>query len=289
MINKRVLVTGANGQLGLTIKELFFKNNENIEFVFVEKVELDISNLDRVKAFFKENDFNYCINCAAYTNVEQAEESSSLAFNINAESVKNLAITCYKTNTILIHISTDYVFNGKKDTPYKETDVTDPLNEYGKSKLQGEKFIIDNSENYFIIRTSWLYSKHGKNFFKTIVNKIKENTSLKITTAETGTPTSCIDLADFIYSLIVLENKCFGLYHFSNQGESTWYGFALEIAGYFKNYDISKISPVDFFKTKAIRPKYSVLSKEKVKAISKKKIKDWRESLKDVMRSMSDK
>ena len=152
----KVLVTGANGQLGQTIKTLYNENDEGVQFVFTNKNELDITNLEETSDFFSKTKYDYCINCAAYTNVEQAEESIELAFKINAEAVKNLAILCKKHKTILIHISTDYVFDGKKKTPYTETDSTNPINQYGKSKLKGEQDISNTLEEYFIIRTSWL-------------------------------------------------------------------------------------------------------------------------------------
>ncbi|WP_452599558.1 dTDP-4-dehydrorhamnose reductase [Pontimicrobium sp. MEBiC01747] len=283
MNNKKVLVTGANGQLGQTIKELFFENDKNIEFVFVKKADLDISNVEKLKAFFKETNFDYCINCAAYTNVEQAEDSQELAFKINAEAVKNIATICNKNNIILIHISTDYVFDGEKKTPYLETDMANPLNEYGRSKYAGEQYIKEITVKYFIIRTSWLYSKYRKNFFKTIVNKINENQSLKITTAETGTPTSCIDLAEFIYTLILSRSRNFGVYHYSNEGEATWYDFAIEIASHYNHYNISKITPVDSFKTKAKRPRYSVLSKSKANNLVAKTAPNWEYSIERVI------
>lgn len=282
-MNVRVLVTGANGQLGQTIKDLFLENKDDVEFVFAEKKILDISDIGAIEEFFKEKKINYCINCAAYTNVEQAEDSSALAFKINAEAARNLAIVCNQNNVILIHVSTDYVFNGENNRPYTETDIAKPLNEYGKSKLLGEQYILDNTKDYFIIRTSWLYSKYGNNFLKTIVNKIKENTPLKITTAEVGTPTSCIDLAGFIYFLILSKSNAFGIYHYSNEGKATWYDFAIEIASHFKSYNIANITPVDSFKTKAERPKYSVLSKTKVKKLTGRTIQDWKDSVEAIL------
>lgn len=284
MMNLKVLVTGANGQLGQTIRELFSENDDDIEFVFVEKKILDITDGDAVEAFFKDNDFSHCINCAAYTNVEQAEESSGLAFEINAEAAKKLATTCDFNNVILVHISTDYVFDGEAEEPYVETHVTNPLNEYGKSKLLGEHHISQIVQNHFIIRTSWLYSKYGKNFFKTIVAKINENAPLKITTAEVGTPTSCIDLSRFLYSLILSNNDKYGVYHYSNEGKATWYDFATEIATHFKDYDMLNISPVDFFKTKAKRPEYSVLSKSKVKNLFGEAIPNWKNSIEAILK-----
>ena len=281
-----VLVTGAKGQLAQTIKELYFKNEDNIVFHFVDKATLDITDFKSVSLFFSEHKLNYCINCAAYTNVEEAEDSVELAFKINAEAVKHLATVCDEEKVTLIHISTDYVFDGEKDTPYTETDATNPINEYGKSKLKGEQCISEILKEHFIIRTSWLYSAYGKNFVKTIIKKIRENADLKITVAEIGTPTSCVDLAHVIYNTMILENVPYGLYHYSNEGKATWYDFAKEIALYFKDYNSDKISKVSFFETKAKRPKYSILSKNKILDATNGKNKDWKKALEVVIKRL---
>ncbi|MEZ4801569.1 MAG: dTDP-4-dehydrorhamnose reductase [Gelidibacter sp.] len=265
----RVLVTGANGQLGKTMRDLFQNDQGGIEFVFVDKEEFDIAKKKDFNSYFDNYSFDYCINCAAYTNVEQAEEFTYEAFRINSEAVGYLAQRCQKSNTILIHISTDYVFDGKKETPYLEDDFTNPINEYGRSKLAGEKKIQETLTNYFIIRTSWLYSKYPKNFVTTIVSKIRETTNLTITTSQKGTPTSCVELSKFIYWLILNENTDFGVYHFSAKGEATWYDFAIKIADQFTEVDKNKIIPVTTFSSKANRPKYSVMDNSKVQKIYK--------------------
>ncbi|WP_055436214.1 dTDP-4-dehydrorhamnose reductase [Lacinutrix algicola] len=283
----KILVTGADGQLAKTIKELYVKNSDNLQFDFVNKKELDITNFKEVSTFFSKNEFDYCINCAAYTNVEQAEESTELAFKINAEAVKHLATVCNEKNIILFHISTDYVFDGKKNTPYSETDITNPINQYGKSKLKGEQYIKEILKEHYIIRTSWLYSSFGKNFVKTIANKVKENADLKVTTSETGTPTSCIDLAKVIYELITVKKVPYGTYHFSNEGEGSWFDFAKQIAIQFKEYNLNQLQSVDFFKTKALRPKYSVLSKNKIKLHLKEPIKKWEKSVVEILSGKS--
>ena len=228
MIN--VLVTGANGQLAKTIRELYSKNSDSIKFSFLSKSQLDISNLNEIESVFKKTNFDYCINCAAYTNVENAEDNPEISFKINAESVKNLALACKENNTTLIHISTDYVFDGTSKNTYLEEDKTNPINEYGRSKLLGEHYISDTLNNFFIIRTSWLYSKFGKNFARTILKKVQENTDLKITTSQIGTPSSCNDLAKFIYHLIKTREINYGIYHYSALGHCTWFDFAIKIA-----------------------------------------------------------
>lgn len=263
-MSMKVLVTGANGQLGKTLKDLYQNNTDNFEFYFVTKSELDISNQNSLKNYFKNHDFEYCINCAAYTNVEQAEDSIEETFKINADAVGFLADCCRESDTILIHISTDYVFDGNKDEPYTESDSTNPINQYGASKLAGEKLVQNRLASYFIIRTSWLYSKYPKNFVTTIATKIQEGADLSITTSQKGTPTSCVELSKYIYWLISTVNKDFGVYHFSAKGDATWYDFALKIADHFTDYNTSKISTTTSFKSKAERPQYSVMSNAKV-------------------------
>jgi len=280
----KILVTGSEGQLGQTINELY-SNDPEYDIKFVTKVELDITDNVAIQAIFKKHKFDYCINCAAYTNVEQAEEQIDLAFSINAEGVRNLAEACRKNNVILIHISTDYVFDGKKQTPYIEEDIPNPINVYGKSKLAGEACIQEIEPKYFIIRTSWLYSKYGHNFLKSIINKIQNNELLKITTCQRGTPTSCKDISEFIFNLIKSRNSNFGIYHFSAKGETTWFGFALQICSHFKNYNCKTISPVEVFKSKATRPNYSVLDNCKALKITKDQ-KNWRESVDETALSL---
>ncbi len=260
----KVVVTGANGQLGKTLKDLFQTHGDSIEMTFVTKSELDVSDNQALVSYFEHYTFDYCINCAAYTNVDQAEESVQEAFKINAVAVKYLAECCKEHNTTLIHISTDYVFDGTKKTPYLETDTTNPINQYGESKLAGEKNIQETLNHFFIIRTSWLYSRHPKNFVTTIMSKIQEDADLTITTSQRGTPTSCIELSKFIYWLILENSQYYGIYHFSAKGEATWFEFALKIAESFPEYQQKKITSTDLFKSKATRPNYSVMDNSKV-------------------------
>lgn len=281
MITK-VLVTGANGQLGKTIQELYAANNKNTQFTFTTKLELNISIKNEVEVFFSKNNFDYCINCAAYTNVEEAETNKEAAFKINADAVKNIAKVCKKNNTTLIHISTDYVFDGEQNEPYLESDKTNPISVYGESKLLGEQNIQDILKEYFIIRTSWLYSKHGKNFLKTIVSKIQENTKLEITTSQTGTPTSCVDLAKFINHIILSKENKYGIYHFSALGKATWYDFAIQISTHFNK---SNISSVNTFNSKAKRPSYSVLNNAKTSKIYKG-INNWQDSVNNIVKDL---
>lgn len=256
----KVLVTGANGQLGQTIKELFAVNSMDIEFSFATKTELDITDKRKVAIFFKKQGFDYCINCAAYTNVEQAEKTPKIAFKINAEGVKNLALACKENHVILVHISTDYVFDGEKTTPYTVYDATNPINEYGKSKLLGEQYIQEILSEYFIVRTSWLYSKkYGKNFYRTILALAEEKKELSITTEQIGCPTNTENLSRYLLKLITSRNIDWGIKHFSDDEEMTWYDFASRILS--ENNLINKVNLVKTgnYVTFAQRPKYSVL------------------------------
>ena len=257
---KKVLVTGAGGQLGRTIHKLFNKNNDGIHFIFYAKNELDITNQDMVNKVFKSHDFDYCINCAAYTNVEQAEKSPDLAFEINADGAKNIALACARTNTTLLHISTDYVFDGEKEDAYTIDDKTNPINEYGKSKELGEQYIAQVLNNYFIIRTSWLYAKEfGNNFYRTILKKCDTEEVLTITDAQKGCPTDTVDLARYIYDLVLNDESTYGIKHFCSGEVMTWYDFAARILE--DNNLIDKINLVKGgnYRTFAKRPKNSVL------------------------------
>lgn len=259
-MNKKVLVTGANGQLGLTIKELFEVNNENIDFVLVAKSELDITKEKQLKLYFQENQFDYCINCAAYTNVEQAEKTPDIAYKVNAEGVKYLAEACKEIETVLIHISTDYVFDGEKTEPYTIKDTPNPINEYGKSKLKGEQYIQDILDKYFIVRTSWLYSKkYGNNFYRTILKKAKEGKKLYVTDSQKGCPTNTENLSNYILSLIKVESKNYGIKHFCDEKAMTWYDFAEQILNEHL-YNNIKLVKVKNYRTFARRPKNSVLT-----------------------------
>ncbi|KAA5827422.1 dTDP-4-dehydrorhamnose reductase [Algibacter amylolyticus] len=257
---KKVLVTGANGQLGLTIKELYQDNNINLEFILVSKEELDITNKEALSEFFNSNSFDYCINCAAYTNVEQAEKTPEQAYQVNSEAVKFLANVCRLNKVVLIHVSTDYVFDGEKQEPYTVLDQTNPINEYGKSKLQGEKQIQANLDAYFIVRTSWLYSKkYGKNFYQTILKLAKKEKKLTITTEQKGCPTNTENLAKYIIELIVEKTNDYGLKHFCDKQVMSWFEFAKIILEEHNFTNKIELEGITEFKTYAKRPKYSVL------------------------------
>ncbi|EIJ39489.1 dTDP-4-dehydrorhamnose reductase [Galbibacter orientalis DSM 19592] len=275
-----ILVTGANGQLGLTIQK-YKKEYENAVFIFCTSEELNITNEASIAEVFKKHQPDYCINCAAYTNVEKAEEEPGKAFLVNAEGVKKIAVACKEYQTTLIHISTDYVFDGEKGTPYTVTDKPNPINEYGKSKLKGEQCIQELLTAYFIIRTSWLYSKEfGKNFYKTIVEKAKEGQEIRVVDNQIGCPTDTENLVKYILMLIEnskkqigfqqsintppLEgtgediNTLYGIKHYCDTEILSWFDFAKKIV---KQNEIEEVEVVcdNSYITKAKRPKYSVL------------------------------
>ena len=283
----KVLVTGAEGQLAKSIQYLCRDHCESIELVFATKGLLNITNKHHIEEFFEKHKFQFCINCAAYTNVELAEIEQDLAMEVNYEAVKSLAQVCDAHNSIFIHISTDYVFDGSNTRPYKESDPVNPINHYGWSKYKGEEAIQEVMSSYFIIRTSWLYSIYPKNFVTTIVDKIKNQDNLSIVNTQYGSPTSCHELAKFIIHLIESKTTYYGIYNFTDEGHTNWYEFALEIASHLKNSDISKIRPVAEYKTRAKRPKYSVLSNSKRKQIYDQYSK-WEDNVKRVVNQLKE-
>lgn len=255
---KTILVTGANGQLGMTFRK-YEEQCPDFNFVFMDAKTMDITDFQIVKSAFEEIKPNYCINCAAYTNVEKAEVEPEKAFLSNAEAVLNLAKVCKEQHTVLLHISTDYIFDGQKRTPYTVKDIPNPINVYGASKLKGELYIQEILKEYFIIRTSWLYSKEfGKNFYRTILALAKEKGELSITNAQIGCPTDAVNLARFVLDLIISNNDNYGIHHFSDKKIMTWYDFAKVILAE-NNIQNTTLIKDNSYKTKAKRPVYSVL------------------------------
>jgi dTDP-4-dehydrorhamnose reductase len=252
----------------MSIQEIH-KDYPEMEFVFKDSKELDITNTQEVQHVFFSNAFDYCINCAAYTQVEQAERTPEIAFKVNAEGVKNLALACKEHNVILIHLSTDYVFDGMKGMPYTVKDTPNPINEYGKSKWEGEKYVQSILSDYFIVRTSWLYSDHGKNFYKTVLEKSKRGETLRITDEQTGCPTHAGNLSRFILELIITENLQFGIYHFTDGEAMTWYDFAEKIISKNNLNGTTKIVRDNNNRSFAQRPKNSILLNGKQNSIEK--------------------
>ena len=275
----KILITGAKGQLGKCIKDAA-ANYPEFDFLFASRELLNIESEKSISNIFENNRFDYCINTAAYTNVEKAESDQETAFLTNAEGVKHLARHCKKNNTTLIQISTDYVFDGKKGSPYTEEDTTSPLNIYGASKLKGEQYVQEICQAYYILRTSWLYSQYGHNFYNTVLRFAKEGKPLTLTAEQTGTPTNANDLAEAILTIIRINSKNYGIYNFSNQGEATWYDFAKEILTQTNQLTKSNLAKTDYYRTFAVRPSYSVLDTRKYKNTFNKVVFDWKKSLK---------
>ncbi|MUP45139.1 dTDP-4-dehydrorhamnose reductase [Gramella sp. BOM4] len=275
---KTILVTGAGGQLGRCFRKQGLKF-PNFKFIFCTSKELDITSKNKLRSEISRHKPDVIINAAAYTNVELAETEKEKAYLVNAEASANLAEICSEKDIQLFHFSTDYVFNGKASEPYSEKDEVDPINVYGASKLAGERKIEEKLEKHFIFRTSWLYSEFGHNFFNTILKKADEKAELNITSSQTGTPTNANDLAEFVLKVIESGSEKYGIYHFSNLGEATWYDFAKEILDYSQKIDEVVLNETGFYKTKAERPAYSVLSKEKARNTFEFEIPHWKESL----------
>ena len=260
---KTILVYGSTGQLGNEIKELQFQY-PLFKFVFFSRSELSITDQEKVKKSFAEYEPDYVINAAAYTLVDKAEEEKHLAHDINATAMATLAELCKTTNTKLIHISTDYVFDGTSKHPLKESDPVNPVNEYGRSKLSGEQLCTQNNPDVIIIRTSWLYSHTGKNFVKTMIRLMNERESINVVNDQIGSPTNAADLANTILHIISSDKWMPGIYHFSNAGTISWYEFALEIKKLINSNCIINPISSDQFPTPAKRPQFSVMNKEKI-------------------------
>lgn len=272
---KQVLVTGANGQLGKSIKRIS-PNFKPLKFVFTDVADLDITNSEEVNTFFESNALDYCINCAAYTEVDKAEEEAEKVYSINATAVKNLAEACQKTGAVLIHISTDFVFDGTKRTPYTEEDMPNPLSVYGKSKLKGEEHVQESCDRHFIVRTSWLYSEYGNNFVKKMLRLAETRKQISVVNDQIGSPTYAGDLAEFILKVISSESTAYGLYHYSNLGAISWYDFAVEIfRQHQKNVHVVPI-PTRAYPTLANRPAFSVMDLSRVKIIFGSTIPLWK-------------
>jgi len=274
----KVLLVGSEGQLGLELQKQL--QNKSLEYFSLDLPEFDITNLEMViKKFIKEKP-DLIINCAAYTDVDGCENNIETAYKVNALGAKNLAIAAEKVGTKLVHISTDYIFNGQGEEPYKEYDNTDPQTVYGQSKLLGEEYVQQFSSKFFIFRTAWLYGE-GNNFVRTMLRLADENDELNVVNDQIGSPTSTVDLARAIINL--METEHYGLYHATCEGKCSWYDFAKKIFE-IKNIDI-KVNPVnsDQFKRDAERPKYSVLDNYMLKLIDKNNFKHWEESLKDYL------
>jgi len=280
-----ILITGGNGQLGNELKKLE-SNYPNYNFIFTDIDELNITKPNDVEEIFNVNKISFVINCAAYTAVDKAEDNKDAAHLLNAEAVKIISRTAQKHNAAMVHVSTDYVFNGSNHVPYKESDITNPNSVYGYTKLNGENEFLNSGVYGIIIRTSWLYSEFGNNFVKTMLKLTSERKSLNVIFDQIGTPTYAFDLAKTILIIISehlsLTNRVEipKIFHYSNEGVCSWYDFAKEISDIAGNE--CEISPIETFEypQPANRPHYSVLNKSLIKSTFGIIIPNWKDSLK---------
>ncbi|MGX9758119.1 dTDP-4-dehydrorhamnose reductase [Clostridioides difficile] len=282
----KVLITGSNGQLGRELVNQLKSINQSIkqpkyDVLPATRDDLDISNQTNVDSFIAYNKPDVIINCAAYTKVDACEDNIETAYKINALGARNLAIASEKVNAKLVHISTDYVFNGLSKHPYREDNKTEPNSVYGNSKFMGEKFVEQFSHKYFILRTAWLYG-NGNNFVNTMIRLSSENKEINVVDDQFGSPTSTIDLAKVIIK--IMETEHYGVYHATCEGECSWYNFAKKIFE-LKNIDI-KVNPIKSkdFKCKAQRPPYSVLDNFMLRLIGLNSFRNWEESIEEYLK-----
>lgn len=274
----KIIVTGGRGQLATAIKKESEQSKNT--FIFLGREDLDITDQKAVQKLFDTLRPDFCVNCAAYTAVDKAESEPLKAQRINVDGAENLARSCSKYGATLIHISTDFVFDGTKKTPYNEQDPTNPLGVYGQTKLDGEKAIADNLKAHIILRTSWLYVEHGDNFMTTMLRLAREKRTLPVVCDQWGTPTYARDLALFIRYLIDKNTDKYGSYHFSNKGVATWFDFASAIFEYSQTKVAVTAIKSNEYPTAAQRPRYSVLDKRKVQDAFGIEIPEWKHSLK---------
>lgn len=279
----KLLVTGCNGQLGRELRKVLEATVPRIT-TYTDVAELDITDAHAVEQFIAEGDFSHIINCAAYTAVDKAESDQTLCYALNTEAVKNIASAAAKTGAKVLHISTDYVFDGKNYRPYQETDKTNPSSVYGASKRKGEMMLLSMCPDAIVIRTAWLYSPHGNNFVKTMLRLGREKKQLRVVADQIGTPTSASDLAQAIVTIVNSRRWRSGIYHFTNEGVCSWYDFTKMIhslAG-ITDCDVVPI-PTSDYPTAATRPPYSVLDKSLIKNTYNITIPFWIDSLRKVI------
>jgi dTDP-4-dehydrorhamnose reductase len=275
---QKILVTGANGQVGQELQDLS-KDYPAIEFFFYDKEQLNITDTSSVRITLEKVEPHVIINCAAYTAVDKAESEPELAFAINAEGVGNLALVASELQIKLVHISTDYVFDGTFTNPYKEDDPTSPINEYGRTKLEGEKICFATNPDSIIVRTSWVYSSYGNNFVKTMIRLMKLKPEIGVVSDQWGNPTYAADLAEALFQIILSDKWVPGIYHYSNDANISWHAFAKAIAKEIQSECNIKAITTEEYPTPAKRPRFSVLNKDKIANTYSLQIKPWQESL----------
>ncbi len=281
---KTILVTGSNGQLGWELQQIATQFPQ-YHFLFTDRTTLDITEESKIEMFFAQHKIDACINCAAYTAVDKAETDTETCFIANSVAPTLLAEACKKANALFIHISTDYVFDGTATVPYKEDDELNPQGVYGASKLDGEINVAEANEEAIIIRTSWVYSSHGVNFVKRMMQLMSERESLNIVHDQLGTPTYAADLAKVLMQILVQAEggDYAGIYHYSNEGQISWFDFAVAIKELTGSGCVLHAIATDAYPTPAKRPAYSVLDKTKIKETFHIAIPEWKRSLKNCM------
>lgn len=286
VMKKKIVVSGANGQLGMEFRELA-PSFPFLEFIFLTREELPVQDEQAVRQLFQQSQPSYFINCAAYTAVDKAESEEQLAFEVNAKAPQMLATVAAEFFTRFIHISTDYVFDGTAQRPYKEDDPTNPQSVYGFSKLEGERLTLQANPDALIIRTAWVYSEFGKNFVKTMLRLMKEKESINVVNDQVGSPTYAADLAMAILQIITSGEWVPGIYHYSNSGVISWYDFAVAIRDITGSH--CQVNPIlsSQYPTPAKRPAYSVLDTSRIRAQYGIDIPEWRTSLAFCLQEMA--
>lgn len=290
MLQPVILVTGGNGQVGQELRVLA-ASYPSFDFIFTTVENMPVQDEAAVQKMFETHRPAYCINCAAYTAVDKAESESDIAYRVNAEGPRILAVACKSYNTRFIHISTDYVFNGRSPVPYKEDAPTDPVNLYGASKLKGEHLCLTANPDVIIIRTAWVYSAFGKNFVKTMLKLMQDRPAINVVSDQVGAPTYAADLAKCMVEIIVhcqlfMANWLPGIYHYSNQGRISWYDFAVAIKELTASACTVNPIPSEQFPTPAKRPSFSLLDTQKIQSAFQCTIPFWKDSLQQCLKAL---
>lgn len=280
---KKILVVGGNGQLGNCIRKIAPDFELDYEFIFTDSQTLDVTDEGQVNSFFYDNKPDFCINASAFTAVDLAEKEIEKAFAVNAGGVAHLAQACKEHNAIFIHVSTDYVFDGETNLCYSEDDFTNPIGVYGESKLKGEELALEIHPKTIILRTSWLYSEFNKNFVKTMLHLFSQKEELGIVADQFGQPTNANDLAEAIMNIIAASEKSYGVFHFSNYPETTWFEFAGKIAELSKSSITLNPLTTEQYPTPAKRPKRSTMCLDKIEEVYKIEPKHWENSLEECL------
>lgn len=281
----KTLITGANGQLGTELHEILEREFPG-QTLYTDVQELDLTNAKAVDSYVANNEITHIVNCAAYTAVDRAEEEKMLCAAVNTDAVKNLAMAADANGAKIIHISTDYVFDGTNHRPYRESDKVNPISQYGTTKRKGETLLLALAPQAIIIRTAWLYSAHGKNFVKTMLRLADSQPEIKVVCDQIGTPTFARDLARAVVKVLQSHQWVPGIYHFTDEGAASWYDFAkaiFRIAG--KDVTVTPI-PTEDYPTPASRPSYSILDRTRIKATYGIEIPHWEEALADCLRQL---